>query len=237
LDTIVKKLQEKASIPISSALPEGEVVDSILELARTQSADLIVMTTHGRGPLSRFWLGSVADGLLRHAAIPVLLVRPPPRTSESGQEATLKRILIPLDGSEFAEQVLKPATALGTLMDAEYTLVRVVAPRLVPDGYPIAAELTPLAQGQLEKRTTEANTCLDGLAECLRSKSLRVQTSVVVSETVAAAILDVAREQRIGLIAIATHGRGGFKRLLLGSVADKIVRGAFTPVLVYRPDR
>ena len=66
-------------------------------------------------------------------------------------------------------------------------------------------------------------------------KALRIQTHVVVGESTAAAVLDVAHNQNIDLIAIATHGRSGFKRLLLGSVADKIVRGTFTPVLVYRP--
>ena len=68
----------------------------------------------------------------------------------------------------------------------------------------------------------------------MRSKSLRVQTNVVVAESAAVAILTAAC-QGIDLIAIATHGRGGLKRLLLGSVADKVIRGTFVPVLVFRP--
>ncbi len=85
------------------------------------------------------------------------------------------------------------------------------------------------------KRRAEAQAYLDGVAERLRAKALRIQTHVAVGASTAAAVLDVARDEKMELIAIAIHGRGAFKRLLLGSVADKVVRGTFTPVLVYRP--
>ena len=73
------------------------------------------------------------------------------------------------------------------------------------------------------------------MADRLRAKGLRIHTHVVVGESAATAVLDVVGCQNIDLVAVATHGRSGFKRMLLGSVADKIVRGTFTPVLVYRP--
>jgi len=244
LDAIVRRLQETALVSVTSALLDGAInstlangciVDSILERARSRAADLIVMTTHGRGPLSRFWLGSVAVELVRHGPAPVLLVRPQGPLPELEAEPTWKRILIPLDGSELAERVLEPAIALGSLADAEYTLVRVVASRLVPDGYPVAAELTAVARAQLDNRSAEAQAYLDCVAKRLRTKSLRIQTHVVVGESAAAAVLGVVRDQNIDLIALATHGRSGLKRLFLGSVADKIVRGTLTSALVYRP--
>jgi nucleotide-binding universal stress UspA family protein len=80
-----------------------------------------------------------------------------------------------------------------------------------------------------------AQAYLDGVAEGLRAKARHVQTQVVICASAAAAVLDVARDRNIDLIAIATHGRSGLKRLFLGSVAGKIVRGTLIPVLVYRP--
>ena len=96
-------------------------------------------------------------------------------------------------------------------------------------------KLSAIEQARLEKRRAEAQAYLDGVAERLRAKALRIQTNVVVGESAATAVLDVVRSHKIDLVAMATHGRSGFKRLFLGSVADKIVRGTLTPVLVYRP--
>ncbi|MGA2065397.1 MAG: universal stress protein [Thermoguttaceae bacterium] len=234
LDAIVKRLRKTASVPVTSALASGTIEDGILERARTEPADLIVMTTHGRSPLKRFWLGSVALDVVLNAPVPVLLVRPQQASADSGPEPTLRRILVPLDGSKFAEGVLEPTVALGSLMDAEYTLVRAVEPGLLPDGFRVVAELSATEQPRLEKRKAEAQAYLDGVAGFWRSEALRIQTQVVVG-TSAAAVLGVARDKKSELIAIAIHGRGAFKRLLLGSVAGKIVRGTSTPVLVYRP--
>ena len=115
LAAIVSRLRKKGSVPMSSALVGGTIVEGILERARSTDADLIVMTTHGRGPLSRFWLGSVADGLLRQARLPVLMLHPSEH-SEPNREPGLRHILIPLDGSELAEGALEHAIALGSLI-------------------------------------------------------------------------------------------------------------------------
>ncbi len=235
LDTITMRLGKMASVPVTSALAGGLIADGILDRAQTSSADLIVMTTHGRGPASRFWLGSVADELVRHATVPILLVRPREGTTDPGSEPNIKRILIPLDGSALAEQVLEPAIALGCLTDAEYVLIRAVEPGWFPHGHSHLGELKSVEQPRIEKRKAEAQACLGGVADRLRAKVSRIQSHVVVGESVATAVLDVVRGRNIDLIAIATHGRGGLKRLLLGSVADKILRSTFTPVLVYRP--
>jgi nucleotide-binding universal stress UspA family protein len=120
-------------------------------------------------------------------------------------------------------------------MDAEYTLVRAVELSLFPDGFRGAEEPSAIEQPRLAKRRAEAQAYLDTVAERLRAKALPIQTHVTVGESTAAAVLDVVGSQNIDLVAISTHGRSGFKRWLLGSVADKIVRGTFAPVLVYRP--
>jgi nucleotide-binding universal stress UspA family protein len=206
----------------TSALLNGPVVDALREHAAAIHADLVVMTTHGRGPLSRFWLGSVADQLVRHLSIPILLVRPrdaPP--DPQGEKPVLRRVLVPLDGSALAEQILEPALALVELMGAKCCLFRVVEPVGKP--------------ATLNRRQEDARAYLEQVAQPYQARSLPVHTRVAVHSHPAAAILDEAQALRIDLIALATHGRGGLKRLLLGSVADKVLRGASIPVLVRRP--
>jgi nucleotide-binding universal stress UspA family protein len=86
----------------------------------------------------------------------------------------------------------------------------------------------------LEQLRANAHAYLDGVAAPLRAESLRVRT-VVMDGLPASAILEYARAQAVDLIALATHGRSGVARWLLGGVADKVVRGATLPVLLYRP--
>src|SRR5579864_5952747 len=114
LDGMVKRLTSVSSTPVTSALLEGQAVAETLNgQATATGAGLIVMTTHGRGPLSRFWLGSVADELVRRATTPILLVRPQEKALDLASEPVLRNVLIPLDGSALAERVLGPAGALG----------------------------------------------------------------------------------------------------------------------------
>jgi nucleotide-binding universal stress UspA family protein len=227
LDGVVKRLAENIPVRASRTLVDGLIAGALHEQALAVGADLVVMATHGRGPLSRFWLGSVADTLVRRLPMPILLVRPQEETPNLATDVTVRRILIPLDGSDLAEQILEPATELGCLTQAEYTLIRVVEP-FVPPPHQLPGPL-------FDQLAREAQTYVDGVAERLRGRSLRVETHVVMNRFAATAILDEARVHATDLIAMKTHGRGGLARLLLGSVADKVLRGALTPVLLHRP--
>jgi nucleotide-binding universal stress UspA family protein len=208
-------------LPGSAVLP-ATVADSILERARDGKADLIVMTTHGRGPLGRFGLGSVADELVRRAGLPVLLVRPAANAPGIIPEPVVDNILVPLDGSALAEQVLEPALELAGLMEARCSLLRVVESRSSPGNH----EGPPPEKAQAE-------AYLKRVAGRLREQGPEVRTWVVVARHAAEAIVAEAEAQANTVIALATHGRGGLKRLLLGSVADKLIRSAAAPVLVY----
>jgi nucleotide-binding universal stress UspA family protein len=227
LDGVAERLTEAVPVRVSRTLVDGMVADALHERALAAAADLVVMATHGRGPFSRFWLGSVADALVRRLPMPILLVRPREESANLAAEIPVRRILVPLDGSDLAEQILRPATELGSLTQAEYTLLRVVEPFLPPPHQFRGPLFDQLAR--------EAHTYLDGVAERLRGQRLRVETRVVLNRLPAAAILEEARVHTPDLIALATHGRGGLPRLLLGNVADKVIRGAMTPVLVHRP--
>jgi nucleotide-binding universal stress UspA family protein len=238
LDGIVQRLTTGSSVPVTSALVEGPGVAELLNgHAAVTKADLIVMATHGRGPLSRFWLGSVADELVKRATTPLLFVRPQETAPDYTAEPVLRHLLVPLDGSLLAEHVLEPAIALGRWMQADYTLVRIYGP-LVDTGLdPLSYSLVGGFEPSDEQLRAEANDYLNRVAERLQQQGINVQTHVALGPHPASAILDTAQRLGVDLIALATHGRRGLPRLLLGSVADKVIRGASTPVLVQRSPR
>lgn len=204
-------------LPGSAINPEA-VADRILEQARLKRINLIVMTTRVRGLVSRMGLGSVADQLVRRAHVPVLLIWPGDEVPRTVPEPVLDNFLIPLDGSDLSEQILVPALELARVMNARCTLLRIVAPK---------------SGAQSEEK--QAAEYLERVAVTPRQQGLQVQARVITAKHPAEAILDVAQTQKSNLIAVATHGYGGFKRLVLGSVADKIVRHAPMPALVYCP--
>jgi len=200
-------------------------------------ADLVVMATHGRGPVTRAWLGSMADYLIRTSTVPLLLMHLEKEDEPSYQAEAhaFKKVLIPLDGSELAESAIDGARdILGP--GIEVTLIRIVQ-------YPyhfVSPYLPDTIQGNQElfrQATTQAKDYLTETAWKLRERVADVDTEVTVSEHPAHAIVDHAEADDFDCIAMATHGRSGIRRLALGSVADKVIRTSEIPVLTFRPAR
>jgi nucleotide-binding universal stress UspA family protein len=242
LEGMVHRLRELAEVDVTCELLEGAIGDGIRAATVGTKADLVVMTTHGRGPLGRLWLGSVADELVRQLTTPLLLVRPTETPLDLKSDPVLKHILLPLDGSPLAEQMIEPAVALGSLMHADYTLLRVIKPVTPHTVLLREPELPPLAKSVLdrieaihEQLTTEARAYLEQVAERLRARSLRSKVKVAVAEQPGVAIIQQASPPATDLIALETHGRHGLARMILGSVADKVIRGAVVPVVVQHP--
>ena len=236
LEKAAAEVRERAGGDVSVRVLAGRVWEALVDRAREWGAGLIVMATHGRGALSRAWLGSVADAVVRHTDMPVLLLRPdegaaPPRADA---EVRFGKVLIPLDGSEVSRSAVEPAVALGSLFGARYQLLRVVSvPAESPSPYlPYAV---PMNVDLIESVRRGAAESLESAASELRARGVQVDTEVVVDVQPARVILERARDLGCDLIVLATHGRGGLSRVVLGSTADKVVRGAHGPVLVVRP--
>lgn len=242
LNQVAKRIEAVAPVKVVKLMDDGDIAPTIRAQALRGKADLIVMTTHGRGMLGRFWLGSVADELVRESPIPVLLMRPSEEAVDLTREPPLKHFLIPLDGSELAEQMLPKVIALGRLLDADYTLMRVVKPvgTVMPVGDPgavgfqVEALMERIATLQ-QKLVKEARDYLERMAASMRESGLTVGSRVDVADQPATAILEDAVPSQVDLVALETHGRRGLSRLFLGSVADKVIRAAPVPVLVHHP--
>jgi nucleotide-binding universal stress UspA family protein len=225
----------RAGVPTVSTdiLEEGSIAPALCAYARAVDAALIALTTHGRGPLSRFWLGSVTDELLRTSPVPVLVVRAADGVRpDLAAPVGARRILVPLDGSETAAAALAPAVQLTRLFEAGLVLFRVVVPAPVAPADQTAPLTSAMEGPALDEMVRRAGEDLEQIARQLRAVGLAADTRVAVDVSPAAAVLDAALAT--DMIALSTHGRGRVARFLLGSVADKVVRGAPCPVFVVR---
>ncbi len=233
LSGIVERMRRTVNVPVTSVLLDGAVTDALQTHMESSGTDLVVMTTHGRGPMSRFWLGSVADHLMRVLHIPILLVRP---SAEAAPPPIVKRILLALDGSPFSEQAITATTMLGRPFNAEYALLMVVEPP-VPIADPSGLMIVPTSANTEKELHAAATKYLDDLAQRLRKEGLTVTTHPIDGPATAGAIIAQADALKADLIALASHGAGGFERLVVGSVADKVIRGSTHPTFVVRPPK
>jgi len=234
LEAVARPLAGRGVVVMTKVI-DGMVAHSLAEYARTARIELVIFTTHGRGVFSRFWIGSVADRLVRQLDVPMLILRPhAPRGTPSA--SLLRRIVVPLDGSALAEAVLEPAVQFGELLGAEYILYRaVVALRPAPLPYP-AVMLIPEPTEVTSILEQQASRYLDDVAGTLRARGLHVETVVEVTTDAVSGIATWAERHGADLIALATHGYGGAARFLLGSVADKLLRSASVPLMLWRPE-
>lgn len=199
--------------------------------ARRHAIDLIVLTTHGRGGFSRAWLGSVADALIRRSPVPLLLERA--AEPGGGSTAAFRRVLIPLDGSAESELAIPAAQAIASTA-ATINLLRAVPPTY-GDGKPYVPGRLQSEGPAVSVLEGAALTELEEVASRLGDGLARIRLATPVAHDPARAILDTADAEGIDLIAITTRGRRGLTRSALGSVADKVVRGAKCSVLVCSP--
>jgi nucleotide-binding universal stress UspA family protein len=215
---------------------EGEVVSTLEQHAYDSGAELIVMTTHGRGGVSRLLFGSVTENLVRDAHVPILLVRPEPAQVASPPEPHFRRILVPLEHSRVAEEILPHAVAFATPGKTELVLLSIVDLRLAIG--PTAVDLrldVGSRESLLDNVVRTAEQRLARLAAKLRTSGIAVKTEVVADAFPAQCILNRSQSYGVDLIAFTTHARRALGRLLLGAIADKIIRGAHCPTLVLHP--
>jgi nucleotide-binding universal stress UspA family protein len=244
LDRVVEQIRGAGfeGTLVRDAISPGNAARSIVRYLAEVEADLVVMSTHGRGPLQRAWLGSTADGVIRRSPCPVLLVRPPDALAEiepddrplidlAARPEAFRSVVIPLDGSEAAERAFDALPPL--LADGATTHLLRIVPPFVAGGSPYLPHAVREAQDHEMVRRASAEY-LDRFKGRVEASGYHARPEGVTAGQPAVAILRATEAVGAGLIAMSTSGRGGAARLLLGSVADKVVRGAPCPVLLSR---
>lgn len=228
LDDAVATLHAQG-IAASGVLLEGTIVEALVEHSQAAGVDLTVMTTHGRSGFERLRLGSVASAFLTRATGPVYLVRG--AGSDAPPELPVGTLLCALDGSPFAEAILPHAIAFAEATGLAMALLSVAVPHAMPMA-PFGAEALLADDGAIELEAAGRSEYLTRMAaQCPPGTVVHTVTDMSVSR----AIVEEATRTSAGALAVATHGRGGLKRLVLGSVADEVIRHTHTPILVYRP--
>jgi nucleotide-binding universal stress UspA family protein len=225
----------RSSVEIRGVLREGSIAAALEEHAVESGADLVVMTTHGRGGADRLLLGSIADRVIRASPVPVLLVRAgdPPVAGP----VPLRQVVVAVAGVDEDDRVRDAATTIADQDRAVYTLVHVldVSPTIGASGSPLGPppdEMAGVPVTREEGKDHAAVRYLEWMAGPLRARGAAVATEVLRAASVSRAILDAAREAHADLIVVGTAARSPIARLFLGSTADKVIRGATCSVLV-----
>lgn len=206
----------QAGIPAKIIVREGKPARTIVKVAMEERCDLILMTTRGGSKVKRWAIGGVTEQVLRMSPIPVLPVQSrtrPPRNNR------VRRVIVPVDGSKLAEEVLPWATELARLMKARLVFLHVYPPTHAGLRGRVRENFEGLRQRMVRK------------CELLKKEGLKARF-VVRTDDAAESIL--AHTGRNDMIVTTTHGEGGFKRRVFGSVAEKLIHEARVPVLVYK---
>jgi nucleotide-binding universal stress UspA family protein len=225
---IAVDLEHHLGATVHCEVLRGTAPTIILERVKATSPDLLVISTHGRSGIARWQRGAVADKVIRGATCPVLVVGP--RAMEKGQwlEAgavpPFKHVLVPLDGSETAEQALAAAATFVARFSSRLHLLRVMP-------------YVPLSSGFWDTPATLSDDIIEAGKEYLAGVLKRIEaTNAATAVTIgspAHEIENYVKANDIDLIVMTSHGRGGVARASLGSVTDRVI-GAGPPVLVVR---
>lgn len=215
---------------VATRAVDKQAESAILEAAADEDVSLLVMSTHGRGGVGRFIYGSVADTVLRHAPVPVLVI-PPQGLGDWTSDQRIK-ILVPLDGSTLSRAALAPACELVDVLGGSLLLASVVT---FPTYAAYAEGYALVDPSPNDGLLTQARQELEEIAAELRTDARSVEVCATYGSPYFG-IITIAHERQVGLIVMATHGRGGVTRALLGSVATSTIRQTDIPIMLVRPD-
>ncbi|MDI6727944.1 MAG: universal stress protein [Thermodesulfovibrionales bacterium] len=202
---------------IKTVCEEGEAYERIIDLAEAENCELIVMGRRGLSRLERVLVGSVTARVIGHSPIDVLVV---PLTAEIGWN----KILLATDGSRYSKAAAERAIDFAGEYGGELRVVSVVD---------VPAEFYGEAPDAVEDLINKAKGYAEDVKRQAESAGIKAETFVREGETYKA-ILDLAKEQNVNAIVMGSHGRTGLKRLLMGSVTEKVIGYASCPVLVVK---
>jgi nucleotide-binding universal stress UspA family protein len=225
LFTIETRLVEKG-IEASVSVDEGNVPEVICDEAEERGVDLIAISTHGHGGIKRWALGSVTAKVIQASSIPLLVHR---STGEQMEEMQCKNILLPIDGSDFAESIFPQARHVAELFNAKVWFLSVVS---LPGGFLSLDEEVPNIEDKVAESIKNYYSTLENR---IQEEQTSIEYEVVIRKGEPPEVIsDFANENDIDLIAMSTHGRSGISRWALGSVTDKVLHCSLKPILLVR---
>jgi nucleotide-binding universal stress UspA family protein len=232
-------------IPVTTSLVSGPAVSTILDVAKQQHCDLIILSSHGMTGLERWLIGNVAQKIVRYSTIPTIVV-PGRGSSDNLIRVGPKRILVALDGSAVSEVVLEPAAQLCSILSSPERgflhLVHVVQPIYVSN------KLAVYAKEIEEENKEKARVYLQNIVQHIQSYDLAATLQITFAThsayDIAYKLIHAAESGEQGrgetrnvcdMIALATHGRTGIPQWFLGNTAERMLGTTTLPLLIVRP--
>jgi len=216
-------------VSVSTSLRDGDPAEEILAEAVLSGVDLLVMGTRGLSGLKRALLGSVTSAVIAKAPIPILLVAP-----DSLSLSSLETLMVPMDGSTGSKNALRVAERLAQSAGARLVLAQVVVPVSLYAYAALTEEPAAYVDPDWEQRAlVEAREYVSRTAADLSAAGIRSEGVARIGD-VSGALADIAQSRHADLVVMATHGRSGAARAVLGSIADEMVRESRLPILLVR---
>jgi nucleotide-binding universal stress UspA family protein len=214
------------TVTLDSEVLFGDPARGILRISEDRDAGLILLASHGSSAEGPWFLGHIAAKVLRATKRPVMLIRQRAAKGILEQGSLLRRILVPLDGSQIGEAALCYAAAMASKTGAEMALIEVFEQ---VRGVGASGARYSIPEDESVKKSLLSY--LEHVAQPIRNEGLKISTSVLFGSA-AGNIVDYAEKNAFDLIALSTHGRSGLGRWVFGNVTDKILHAGDVPVLV-----
>jgi nucleotide-binding universal stress UspA family protein len=217
---------KQIGVEAQRCVTEGDPAESVLRIAADNACTAIVMGTHGRTGWKRLAIGSTTEGVLRGSTLPVLTVRPNTTRADDGRRC-FERIVVAIDDSEPSDAAVRTVLAFPPEDCRDLVFCSVVDVERVPIGH---SAYSTAIHSDLHGQAWDLVRHAAGMA---RRQGIEAEAKIVEGNT-DAALVALARERKVDLLVVGSHGRRGLQRFFLGSVAERLVRIAPVPVMVVR---
>lgn len=228
LDGVKEQLLQE-NVPANIVLLEGPAADRIVEYARNQAFDLIIISSHGQSGLSGWNVSSVVQKVILRAYTSIMIVRAYSTSDRDTANIGYQRILCPLDGSQRAESVLPVAMTLAKFYEAEHHLVHVASRPEIIHRTPLSTKEVAMVDQITERNLFEATRYLNRLQSRLGEQ---VQTHVVASENAVTKLHELAEQNNADLVLLSAHGYSCEKKWPYGSVVASFLSYGVAPLLI-----
>ena len=223
---------QKSGLRVEATVLEGLVAESITDFAQSQGMKLIILSSHGRCGLSQWGISSVTQKIIFSAPTSLLIIRAHQPTASDLDEHLYTRIMVPLDGSRRAENVLPMVTALARFHHSRIHLVHVVRAPEMARQMPLVREDVDLSNRVIARNREEAVRYLDQVRQHSSLEGIDVETHLLSGDSAASALHEFADQERIDLVALSAHGYSGNNRWPYGSMVDNFILYSKVPLII-----
>ena len=231
----IKAQIQREKTRVQTTVIEGLVADGITEYAHSHGIKLIVLSSHGRNGLTRWGISSITQKIIMSAQTSLLIVRAHQdgiHSDELSERPLYRRILVPLDGSQRAENVLPIVTQLAQFHRSQIHLVQIIQTPEMARQMPPTREDVDLSNRIVSRNQEEAGRYLEQLKSRSFLEGLTIQIHLITSDNTAVALHQLVEQENIDMVALSAHGYSGIHQWPYGSMVNNFVQYGKVPLLV-----